>query len=136
MRAFRPSFARYGRTGEAILFAIASQHPQAYLLTGDKRAVIGVVAAAEHVAELRLYKQVVCLEQVIDAILQIKSIEWLRSKICPNKSIDKVIANVMGSQCDAPIAAVVEGLQSYINDLATKCGAFLGDLSDRPDNAA
>ena len=114
--------------GEAILFAIAAQYPLSYLLTGDKRAVIGVATAAQNYPILRLNKQVVCLEQVIRALLLTKGIDWLRSKVCPRRCIDKAIGNVMGSKCDSQYSAVDDGLQSYVSDLAGKCGEFLSDI--------
>jgi hypothetical protein len=113
--------------GEAILFAIASKYENANLLTGDKRALMGLHATTHVLNLLSIDRRIVCLEQVVGAILLEKGITWLRTKVCPYKDVDKSISAVMGGKCDADQDTVQEGLYSYVRDVASKTGELLNE---------
>lgn len=105
--------------GEAILFSIMLEHSNALMLTGDKRALRGL-SALPHELRSALVGRVIIIEQVVLTALSSYGLKFLRDRICPHRSIDKAIANAMGSQCDAVQAAVEEGLQSYISELSAR----------------
>jgi hypothetical protein len=106
--------------GEAILFALLDGVADRYVLTGDKRAV----RALSHLPSARralLQGRLLVLESVFMRVLDLRGIEWLRERVCPSRHLDKTIAIALGSQCDAPLAAVHEALHSYYGELAVLC---------------
>jgi hypothetical protein len=113
--------------GEAILFAVAATDPGARILTGDKRALVGLYNATKDTGLLSLHRRVICLEQVVGEALLQNRIAWLRTKICPHKDIDTAMAAIIGSRCDASETSVLEGLRSYVNSLSEQCGELLSD---------
>lgn len=102
--------------GEAILFALLLQCPESKVLTGDKRAIRGLINIPKDV-RASLTGRFICLEQIVAKALSVFGLEQIREKICPRRNIDRSIANAMGSRCDATHPAVEEGLSSYINEL-------------------
>jgi hypothetical protein len=117
--------------GEAVLFAVASADPSARILTGDKRALIGLYSATKDSGLLTLHRRVICLEQVVGEALLRNGIAWLREKICSHRDIDTAIAAIMGSRCDASDTSVLEGLRSYVNSLSIQCGELLDNEFSR-----
>lgn len=100
--------------GEAVLFSLLIQDPSARLLTGDKRAV---KALARHSLAQAFEGRIICLEQVIAMAMKVKGHAWILENICPQREIDKAVAVVLGSRCDAAEIQIVDGLSSYISEL-------------------
>lgn len=110
--------------GEALLFSLAADQGDAVVLTGDKRALGALATLAPEMGEL-LRGRVLTVESIVELALRHFGIDWLRERVCPSKDIDKAIAAVMGSRCDAPEDSVREGLQSYLRDVRRRTGPFL-----------
>lgn len=110
--------------GEAVLLAILMTHPEERLLTGDKRALRGLsrmpLAVRSHFAG-----RIMVVEEVVLSALQAHGVEWLRARICPHREVDLAISIALGSRCDAPLAAVDEGLRSYVNEMRGLCDPSL-----------
>jgi hypothetical protein len=102
--------------GEAILLSALLAHPGAIMLTGDKRALRALSGLTPDVA-LQYAGRIVIVEQVLLAALDGHGLEWLRSRVCPWKTIDKAVIVIMGSRCDLGDAAVREGVTSYIEEI-------------------
>lgn len=102
--------------GEAILFSVLLQYSGYNVVTGDKRSIRALTAVPKDIREA-LAGRVICLEQIMVKALSILGLARLQERVCPHRDIDRSISNVMGSRCDADEAAVVEGLNSYINEL-------------------
>lgn len=101
--------------GEAQLFSVA-MNSDALVLTGDKRALRTVSALSEAVWR-PLCGKVMIVEQVVSVALQQRGLFDLRARICPDREIDRAIAFVMGSNCDASEDSVSEGLRSYVSEI-------------------
>ncbi|MDQ1835231.1 hypothetical protein [Massilia scottii] len=102
--------------GEAVLMSVTASHPQGIFITGDKRAL---EALSRHPARARLAGKIMCIEQMVKRCLDVKGREWLLANICPNRARDKAVSMVLGSGCDAPVESLMEGLDSYINQILT-----------------
>lgn len=76
----------------------------------------------------RLQGKLLCLEQLILAFLDRLGLAVLRTRVCPFRAIDKVMAAVFGSTCQAPEHDVREGLRSYIAALERMSGSLLASL--------
>ena len=104
--------------GEAQLLAFAAVDPAARLFTGDKRALAGLATApscASVVASLQ--GRVVCLEQVVQAVIGAKGFEHVRSCAAQGLHCDTVLRIVFGSDQAASLETVEEGLRSYVGEL-------------------
>ena len=112
--------------GEAVLLATAVVHPKACILTGDKRALAAVAGAAAPLGADRLSGRIICLEQFILHALERIGLEALRSHLCREPVVDRVILAVMGSDCAASEANVRDGLESYIRNATSNSGGLLG----------
>lgn len=110
--------------GEALLFALASEESGCEILTGDKRA-IRALAAMPAPLRASLQGRILIVEQVVYLALQRFGLEWLRQRVCPQKGIDTAISIVMGSQCDASEASVMDGLRSYVAEVGAYAGPML-----------
>lgn len=100
--------------GEAVLFSLVMNYPDARLLTGDKRALR---ALANHEFSSNFDGKIVCLEQVIKLALFEYGREWLLASVSPLAQIDKTIRIVLGSNYDATEEQMHEALDSYIREL-------------------
>lgn len=104
--------------GEVVLLSALAGEEDCRLLTGDKRCLR---ALASLPSATRYAGRITIVEQIVLKLLDRQGIEWLRSRICPEKEVDKAIAVVFGSNCDAPEASVREGLGSYIDEIRRLC---------------
>lgn len=100
--------------GEALLLALTADDPNAYFLTGDKRAL---KAVSQLDIASSFAGRVIIVEQILWRCLQTKGHEWLLENVCPYKSIDKAISIILGSRCDADALQVCEGLSSYVSQV-------------------
>jgi len=107
-------------SGEAVMLALMLEAPDTVLLTGDKRAM-RAIAALEINLRTRFASRILPVECVVKCVLDAHGLDEMRARICPWKSIDTAISNVMGSRCDQAEASVREGLTSYLNELKQLC---------------
>lgn len=106
--------------GEAVLFALVHGTADRHVLTGDKRALRALGRLPDS-TRAPLGGRVIALESIVLSALDTHGIEWLRARICPDRDLDKAIAIVLGSRCDAAQDAVREGLVSYLGELHNLC---------------
>ncbi|CAE6773593.1 MULTISPECIES: hypothetical protein [Paraburkholderia] len=100
--------------GEAVLLSLALSSPDSKFLTGDKRALRGL---AGHDACQKFAGRIILIEQVLGACLSRKGHAWLLANVCPFKQIDRAIAAILGSRCDANLESLKEGFRSYIGEI-------------------
>ncbi|TFZ02985.1 hypothetical protein EZ313_17330 [Ramlibacter henchirensis] len=110
--------------GEAVLLSAMHMDRDLCLLTGDKRALRALSAAAP---ELRgvFAGRVVTVEQVLGAALNRFGLLWLRQNVCPYRHIDKAILIIMGSRCDAGEPSVREAIDAYVMEVRALCDPSL-----------
>ena len=113
--------------GEGILFAAACHRGRGYLVTGEKRAIIGAEVLLKSVERLAdLSGRFVCLEQLAIALVEGIGDSAVREKICADAEADKTLAICLGcaSRNDDP-ASHAEGMLSYISDLRSAAPSLL-----------
>jgi hypothetical protein len=108
--------------GESQLCAILIERGETLLFTGDKRATVaigGIIATGRH-TELR--GNVVCLEQLFLWLLKVMDGALIRAKVCNRpRTIDTALYMCFGCfSNDTTPESILDGLSSYINDLASK----------------
>lgn len=94
------------------------------LLTGDKRC-IRAIAANEPIRFIyeSLATRVVCLEEVVRALIVALGFDKVRDAVVPVTQCDIMLRVVFGSGMQATEAAVLEALASYITELESALGA-------------
>jgi hypothetical protein len=86
----------------------------AALITGDKRAIEAMAVIAPAIAAQR----VVCLEQLLAAILTAVGLGAIRPRICAEPQVDRAVATCFSCLRQAVDEAdVAAGLSSYIGHL-------------------
>jgi hypothetical protein len=106
-------------SGETLLCAIVSERQFCKLITGDKRAVGSLEALAkDHPAPARLAGRVVCLEQLVTAVVASRGPAAVRAAVCGEAGVDITLAICFGcSSSQAEPGAWSAGLASYIASL-------------------
>ena len=83
--------------GEAVLFAVCPLIPESFILTGDKKSLVGLASAAKEDAACRtiaisLAGRVICFEIVLMRVLNRFGFEAIRQKL------------IVGRECDGGLA--------------------------------
>ncbi len=113
-------------SGESILCAEAIAQPASALLTGDKRAIEALERLLPVIGELRdVSNRVVCLEQVIDAIVRRIGEDTVRAAVCDEPRVDIAVALCFQCHRDADGRLDPEGLRSYIADARRRAPTML-----------
>ena len=105
--------------GESQLCAILLSRKLRRVITGDKRAINAaeMLINNNHIPDEISFK-LVCLEQILQWLINEYGIEIIRGGICLEKSLDKAMSYCFS--CSSPettIESCLEGLESYIADL-------------------
>ena len=110
--------------GELILYLTAVAAPGSLLLTGDKNSVRALATnpVARPTFE-QLTQHVICLEEIIRALITTVNFQTVRASVVPVRECDKMLQSVFGSGMQASEAPVLETLASYIADLERDTGA-------------
>jgi hypothetical protein len=113
--------------GESLLCAIVVSRDLSVLLTGDKRAIEALQTALGALPQFNgISGRVKCLEQLVIGLIEVHGLDAVRQKIC-SELIDKALMYSFSClQSTAQLESVLEGLNSYINDLRSKAPQILG----------
>jgi hypothetical protein len=76
----------------------------------------------------RLGGRVICLEQIILKLIEVKGFVFVRDRVVPMVSCDKSLQICFGYSISASEENVVAGLNSYINDVRQQAPNLLADL--------
>lgn len=109
-------------SGESQLLAILAHRGFGALVTGDKRAIVAMAVVCPDIAKFR----VVCLEQLISAIVRATGFDDVRAKVCAEPNVDRAITTCFS--CSRPSISQTEaaaGLESYIRDLDRRAPGIL-----------
>jgi len=106
-------------SGESQLVAILLARAIAWLSTGDKRAIVAIERMLDTEAALAAARnRILCLEQLIQTLLPIRGIGFVRAAICGEPDIDRSLSICFSCRSqDVVQASVIEGLNSYVADL-------------------
>jgi hypothetical protein len=113
--------------GEAALIVATRSQTDFLLLSGDKRCMRGLARIPEQIYK-RLSGRVICLEQIILKLIEVKGFVFVRDRILPMVSCDKSLQICFGVSSPATEENVIEGLNSYINDIRQQAPNLLADL--------
>ncbi len=117
--------------GEAVLFATCPLIEGSAIVTGDKRSLVGLVAAAgtDAVCEslcVKLAGRVYCFEQILDRILDRVGFDAIRQRLIDGRECDRGLALWLGSGLDTTEAGFRDGLTSFLNNARQSSGQLLG----------
>ena len=102
--------------GEAALIVATRSQTDFLLLSGDKNCMRGLAAIPEPIYR-RLCGRVICLEQIILKLIEVKGFVFVRDRVLPMASFDKSLQICFGLVNPATEENVIAGLNSYINDI-------------------
>ena len=118
-------------TGESILCAIAINRSAGfltYIATGDKRAIKSISQIKPTIEKINcLNGKFICLEQIIIGLMRGGNLIQIRKNICCAPNLDKTLSicfSCSGSN-GQPEVEIINGLNSYINDLDDKSDNIL-----------
>lgn len=109
--------------GEAILAAKVATTQDAFLVTGDKRAVKALSTLADGPVKCALAGRVLCFEELILGMMQRFSFATLSPKLIAGSSCDGVLRNAFG--LGRTEAHAQSCLLSYANELRDTCAELL-----------
>ncbi len=118
-------------SGEAQLVALVLGRDLPFLLTGDKRAIKSLEAVLSRIGRSgEAANKVLCLEQVIKALVAKSGMASIRGRICAEPDIDSTLKICFGCGSEAAENAALEGLESYIRyERENAFGVLLADLN-------
>jgi len=102
--------------GEQTLIVATRSQTDFLLLSGDKNCMRGLAAIPEPIYR-RLCGRVICLEQIILKLIEVKGFEFVRDRVLAMASFDKSLQICFGLVTPATEENVIAGLNSYINDI-------------------
>lgn len=115
-------------TGESQLLAVAANRLFALLVTGDKRAVLGIEQLLAVVASLApVAGRVVILEQVISRMVHVLGSAQVCQLVCAEREVDKAVAICCSCHSPELVPNPAASLASYIGDLRSKAPRALVD---------
>jgi len=128
--ALNEQFASGIDAGEAILFATCPEINDSFVVTGDKRCLIGlnVAAATDPICdEVRraLAGRVCCFEQVVLRILNNSGFDNVLDKLLVGRECDKGLALWLGYGSEATEANFRAGLDSFLAEARRTSGLLL-----------
>lgn len=105
--------------GESQLAAMAITQSVGRIATGDKRAIAAIEKLAEtHKNVQAIFGRVICLEQIVLALIQVSGVQSVRSSVCSEPAVDKAVTNCFSCSLDVVVQEdVCAGLRSYIEHL-------------------
>jgi hypothetical protein len=114
--------------GESQLCAVLISRAVPLFVTGDKRAICAIEMLFDPYALLvAAAGRVLCLEQLVCALLEIAQIDVLRQAICGKPDADKALSICFccASSAETSKENVQAGITSYVADLRTKAPRVL-----------
>jgi len=112
--------------GESLLCAVAIVRPVPSVITGDKRAIEAMEILVPTVNQLEtLAGRVVCLEQLIEALVRRLGVDATRLAICRQPKADRALSICFQCGLGADGQLDPDGLRSYIADLRGRAPTML-----------
>jgi hypothetical protein len=114
-------------TGESQLLAVLIVRSARRLLTGDKRAIEGLLPLCECLGkQAEVSGKIVCFEQLLLALLDLIGAEELVARVCSEPDVDKTASISCGCATGGTGAdRISEGLNSYLRYLRERSGDIL-----------
>lgn len=113
-------------SGEATLFAALYGDNDSNLVSGDKRAFVALSKVCGVPVVDALWARLICLEEALLIILRHVDFQQVSEKVRSVPSVDTAISIAFGRTHANPIEGVLNGLNSYLQDLqAQTSGKYL-----------
>ncbi len=103
--------------GEATLILATRGEIDFLLLSGDKNFMKALALIPDQTIYNRLCGRVICLEQFVLKLIEVRGFRWVKQKILPQRDCDKALKACFGSGEQAREANVRETLSSYIKEV-------------------
>jgi hypothetical protein len=116
-------------SGEQTLIVATRSQTDFLLLSGDKNCMRSIAKIPEQIYR-RLCGRVICLEQIILKLIEVKGFVFVRDRVLPMVSCDKSLQICFGYSTPASEENVIAGLNSYINEVRQQAPDLLADLGD------
>ncbi len=87
------------------------------LLSGDKNFMKALILIPDQIIYNRLCGRVVCLEQLVLKLIEIKGFTWVKERVLPERDCDRALKACFGSGEQATEDNVKETLISYIKEV-------------------
>lgn len=112
--------------GELLLIAMAARSDDSLIVTGDKNAM-RALASQQRCAQFatRLAGRVICLEQLLVALLDLHGFPWLHGRVSASPATDRGVASIVAPGIGASEANARAGFTSFINHLRGQTGPLL-----------
>lgn len=118
-------------SGESLLTAIVIKRSMELLVTGDKRAIIGLEKLISLMPSLDAIKgHVACFEQIMHALASVVGLDELRDRVCAEPKTDKALA--ICCSCANPSASasgLLDGLTSYIKNIQDNAPNIMASIA-------
>lgn len=114
--------------GEATLILATRGEIDFLLLSGDKNFMKALFSIPDPTIYNRLCGRVVCLEQFVLKLIEVKGFSWVRERVLPERDCDRALKACFGSGEQATEANVRETLISYIKEVTDASPNLLMNL--------
>lgn len=105
---------------------MAARSDDALFVTGDKNALRALSSEGRCATfATRLAGKVICVEQVLFALMNRHGFEWLHARVSASPATDSGVANIVAPGMGASDANAREGFESTIKHLKGQTGALL-----------
>jgi hypothetical protein len=111
-------------SGEALLFAAVAKCGNNRMLTGDKRALAGLMEQDQSQVAPRFTDKLITLEALIQGFVEL-DLAAVQGCIRKNPDVDKALSNVFGVSAPAQEESIRAGLSSYIGHTKRSVGSLL-----------
>lgn len=111
--------------GEALLVWATQEEQDFYLLTGDKRFVKALAASNLDRVKQRLYKRIICLEQLMLYIITYSEFDKVCRRVANAESCDQVISDAFKLGKRSNKETVIQTLNQAVEELRYQTGDLL-----------
>lgn len=111
--------------GEALMLAVAASTADAYVITGDKRALTALSEEEDlQAVHATLSGKVLSLEVLFTFLIE-ADFEEVQACVRRQPAVDKALTNAFGVSAPAPLLSVRAALDSYVEHLRRRTGTLL-----------
>lgn len=114
--------------GEATLIFATRGQIDFLLLSGDKNFMKAHALIRDQTIYNRLCGKVICLEQFVLKLIEVKGFSWVKERVLPERDCDRALKACFGSGEQATEANVKETLKNYIKEVTDAAPNLLMNL--------
>lgn len=111
--------------GEARIVSATQEEQDFYLLTGDKRLIRALAASNLLSIKQRLYKKIICLEQLMLYVTANSDFDKVRRRVMNAESCDQVISDAFSLSKQSNKETVLQVLNQAVEELRYQTGDLL-----------